>query len=184
VDNIVGSASSAGSQSRKAKLKRVLAEEAKQFLGIFIYLSIVFGMFVMHEWLVLTHENIGYRFYGVAFINALVMGKIFLVAENLHFGERFRGMPLVVPIAYKSVAFSLLLIVAYIIEESVVGLFHSESLKDAMPKMGDGTIKGWFLVAVIMTFALIPFFAYRELNRALGESELRALLFGRGDQKP
>jgi cbb3-type cytochrome oxidase subunit 3 len=50
--------------------------------------------------------------------------------------------------------------------------------------MGDGTIKGWFLVAVIMTFALIPFFAYRELNRALGESELRALLFGRGDQKP
>lgn len=180
MDHIAESASTAGGQTRKAKLKRVLAEEAKQFLGIFIYLAIVFGMFVLHEWLVLSKEHIGYRFYGVAFINALIMGKIFLVAETLHFGEQFRGKPLVIPIVYKSVAFSILLVVAYIVEESVVGLFHGESLMDAIPKMGDGTIKGWFFVAVIMTFALMPFFAYRELSRAIGESELRGLLFGRG----
>ena len=69
---------------------------------------------------------------------------------------------------------------AYIIEESVVGLFHDESFRDAFPKVGNGSIEGWFFVTVIMTFALMPFFAYRELSRALGGSELRGLLFGRG----
>ena len=93
-------------------------------------------MFVLHEWLVLSKEHIGYRFYGVAFINALIMGKIFLVAETLHFGEQFRGKPLVIPIVYKSVAFSILLVVAYIVEESVVGLFHSESLTGRNPENG------------------------------------------------
>ena len=46
--------------------------------------------------------------------------------------------------------------------------------------IGNGSIEGWLFIAVIMTVALIPFFTYRELSRALGESELHALLFGRG----
>ena len=171
MDNIVESASIAGGQSRTAKLKRGALEEGKQFLGIFLYLAVVFGMFVLHEWLVLSKENIGYRFYGIAFINALILAKIFLLAEHFHFAEQFKHKPLFIPILYKSAAFSLLLMIAYIIEESV---------RDAFPKVGNGSIEGWLFIAVIMTVALIPFFTYWELSRALGESELHALLFGRG----
>jgi hypothetical protein len=180
MDNIVDSASAASGQSRNAKLKRAAAEEGKQFLGIFLYLAVVFGMFVLHEWLVLSKEHINYRFYGMAFINALVLAKIFLLAEHFHFAEQFKNKPLFIPILYKSTAFTALLMVAYIIEESVMGLFHHESLRDAFPKVGNGSIEGWFFVTVIMTVALIPFFAYRELDRTLGESRLRELLFGRG----
>ena len=175
MDNIVESASIAGGQSRTAKLTRGALEEGKQFLGIFLYLAVVFGMFVLHEWLVLSKENIGYRFYGIAFINALILAKIFLLAEHFHFAEQLKNKPLFIPIVYNSAAFTLLLMVAYIIEESVMGLFHEESLRDAFPKVGNGSI-----IAVIMTVALIPFFTYWELSRALGESELHALLFGRG----
>ena len=88
MDNIVESASIAGGQSRTAKLTRGALEEGKQFLGIFLYLAVVFGMFVLHEWLVLSKENIGYRFYGIAFINALILAKIFLLAEHFHFAEQ------------------------------------------------------------------------------------------------
>lgn len=180
MDNVVGSASAAGDQSRKAKLKRGAIEEGKQFLGIFLYLAVVFGMFVLHEWLVLSKENIGYRFYGMAFINALILAKIFLLAEHFNFAEQFKNKPRFVTILYKSAAFTALLMLAYIIEESVMGLFHHESLRDAFPKVGNGSIEGWFFIAVIMTVALIPFFAYRELDRALGGSSLRDLLFGHG----
>jgi hypothetical protein len=180
VDKIVESASTAGGQSRTAKLKRGALEEGKQFLGIFIYLTVVFGMFVLHEWLVLTKEHINYRFYGIAFINALILAKIFLLAEHFHFAEQFKDKPLLIPILYKSAAFTALLMVAYIVEDSVMGLFHHESLRDAFPKVGNGSIEGWFFVTLIMTVALIPFFAYRELDRALGGSRLRDLIFGRG----
>ena len=77
MDSIVESASIAGGQSRTAKLTRGALEEGKQFLGIFLYLAVVFGMFVLHEWLVLSKENIGYRFYGIAFINALILALRF-----------------------------------------------------------------------------------------------------------
>jgi hypothetical protein len=180
VDNIVGPASAAGEQSRTAKLKRGALEEGRQFLAIFLYLAVVFGMFVLHEWLVLSKENIGYRFYGIAFINALILAKIFLLAEHFHFAEQFKNKPLFIPILYKSAAFTALLMVAYVIEESVMGLFHHESLRDAFPKIGNGSIEGWFFIAVIMTVALIPFFTHRELDRALGGSKLRDMLFGRG----
>jgi hypothetical protein len=162
MDNIVESAG--GDPSRKAKLKRGAIEEGKQ----------------LHEWLVLSKENIGYRFYGIAFINALILAKIFLLAEHFNFAEQFKNKPLFIPIVYKSAAFTALLMIAYIIEESVMGLFHDESFRDAFPKVGNGSIEGWFFIAVIMTVALIPFFAYRELDRALGGSKLRDLLFGGG----
>jgi len=180
MDNIVGSVSAAGDDSRTAKLKRGALEEGKQFLGIFLYLAVVFGMFVLHEWLVLSKENIGYRFYGIAFINALILAKIFLLAEHFNFAEQFKNRPLFIPILYKSAAFTALLMVAYIIEESAMGLFHRESLRDAFPQVGNGSIESWFLIAVIMTVALSSFITYRELDRALGGSALRDLLLGRG----
>jgi putative copper export protein len=178
VDNIVGSAS--GVESRRDKVKRVAIDEAKQFLGIFLYLAIVFGVFVLHEWLVLSSKQIHFRFYGLALINALIFAKILLVAEHFHLAERFRDKPLAIPIAYKSAAFTALLIVAYIVEEVILGLLHGKNVAEAMPRIGDGTIWAWLCIAVIMTFALVPFFAYREMSRALGGTELRRLLFGRG----
>jgi hypothetical protein len=65
------------------------------------YLWLVFFVFLVHEWIVLADNHIGFRFYGLAAINALVLSKIMLIAEGLRFGERFDNKPLIVPIAYK-----------------------------------------------------------------------------------
>ena len=166
------------SQKRSAKL--VLLDEGKKFVGIFLYLSIVFGVFVLHEWLVLSSEHLSYQFYGFALINALILAKIMLVAEGLHFAERFHGKPLAFPIAYKALAFTALLMVAYVIEETAVGVWHGNSAAQAIPRIGGGTISGIAAVTTIMCIALIPFFAFRELGRGYGEAELNALIFTRG----
>jgi len=178
--DMVGTATGAdATESRSEKAKRVVREEAIQFFGIFLYLAIVFGMFVLHEWVVLSAQHVNFRFYGLALINALVLAKILLVAQHLHFAEQFRGKPLAIPIAYKSVAFTILLFVAYVVEEILIGLFHGKTVAEGIPTIGDGTAKGWLVIALIMSLALVPFFAYIEIGRALGTSELRTLLFGR-----
>jgi hypothetical protein len=167
-----------GDAPRKRDLKRIAIDEAKSFFWIFCYLFIVFGLFVLHEWVVLSQHHLSYRFYGFAIFNALILAKIILVAEGLHFGERFKAKPLVYPIVYKSTAFTVLLIATYIAEEIVVAMFHGKRLMEGMPDIGGGTIGGLLAVTTIMSFALIPFFAFREIGRALGEAELHALIFG------
>jgi hypothetical protein len=162
----------------KPSLKAKLYEEVKRFLMIFAYLWLVFVVFLVHEWIVLADNHIGFKFYGLAAINALVLSKILLIAEELGFAERFENRPLLVPIIYKSVLFSALLVAAYILEEIVVGLFHGRGVSESLPALGGGGVIGTFCVAVPLCLALIPFFAFREIARVIGEAEFRTLMLG------
>jgi hypothetical protein len=163
---------------QKPGLKARLYEEVKRFLMIFAYLWLVFVVFLVHEWIVLANNHIGFKFYGLAAINALVLSKIMLVAEELGFAERFEHRPLIVPIVYKSVLFSALLVAAYILEEIIVGLFHGKGVSESLPALGGGGLVGTLCVAAILCIALIPFFAFREIALVVGEAEFRTLMLG------
>jgi hypothetical protein len=64
------------------------------------------------------------------------------------FADRFKGRPLVYPVA-KAIAFTALLLVAYVVEEVLVGLWHGKGLAESVPAIGGGTISGWLAVALI-----------------------------------
>ena len=166
------------SEPRKPGLKAKLYDELRRFLMIFAYLWLVFFVFLVHEWIVLADNHIGFRFYGLAAINALVLSKIMLIAEGLRFGERFDDKPLIIPISYKSVLFSVLLVVAYILEEIALGWFHGKSVAESFPQIGGGGVVGTLCVAGLLCIALVPFFAFREIARAMGEVEFRSLMLG------
>lgn len=162
----------------EASLKARLYDELRRFLMIFAYLWLVFLVFFVHEWIVLADHHIGFRFYGLAAINALVLSKIMLIAEELGFAERFEHKPLIVPIVYKSVLFSLLLVTAYILEEIVIGQFHGKGVAESLPALGGGGVAGTLSVTALLSIALVPFFAFRELARAVGEAEFCTLMLG------
>lgn len=162
----------------KRSLKARLLDELKKFLMIFAYLWLVFLVFLVHEWVVLANNNIGFRFYGLAALNALVLGKIMLIAETMRFAERFHDRPLIVPIAYKSVAFAVLLMAAYILEEIAVGAFHGKSVAESFPQIGGGGVVPILCVTALLAIALVPFFAFREIARVVGEAEFRILMLG------
>jgi hypothetical protein len=164
----------------KPSLKARIYEELRKFAAMFAYLWLVFFVFLAHEWTVLASHNIGFRFYGLAAVNALVLSKIMLIAENTRFAEALNGKPLIYPIAFKSAAFSVLLMLCYIAEEMAVGLFHGKSLAEAVPMVGGGGVAGIVTVGAIMCVALIPFFAFKEIARAIGAAEFRALMLGPG----
>lgn len=164
--------------SRAQRIKELALAELKSFVGIFVYLWIVFMVFLVHEWIVLASNGIGFRFYGLAAINALVLAKIMLIAEKLRFAERFEKGPLIYPILYKSGLFTVLLLLAYVVEEVLVGAIRGGGIVDSVPHIGGGTALGFIAVAVVMCVALMPFFAFREIGRAVGPAAFRSLIFG------
>jgi hypothetical protein len=160
----------------KRPWRAILVSEFKQFLAIFLYLWLLFALFAYHDSIVLAQHNIDYKPYGFAFINAFVLAKVMLVAEKLNLGRKLRHRPLVFPILYKSVIFAAILISFEFIEKTVIGLIKGKPLADSVPDIGGGTFFGLMIVAVIVSVALIPFFAYREVGRIIGRDELRAIL--------
>jgi hypothetical protein len=172
-------ASDAGQPSKaKPSLKARLYDELRKFLMIFSYLWLVFFVFLVHEWAVLASNHISFRFYGLAIVNALVLSKIMLIAEALKSADRLNDKPLVYPIAFKSISFSVLLMVSYVVEEIAVGLFHGKSVGESFPDVGGGGLVGLLTVGGIFCIALVPFFGFREIARVIGEAEFRALMLG------
>jgi hypothetical protein len=124
---------------------------------------------------VLDRHHIDFSFFGVPLINALILGKVMLVAEDLHLGERFKERGLIYPIVYKSILFAIVFICFHVLEESIKAIFKGESILESLSSIGGGDLPGILSLAAIMTLALSPFFAFRELGRVIGERELRSL---------
>ena len=116
---------------------------------------------------------------GFAFVNALVLAKVMLVAEDLNLGNWLQGRPLLWPVLHESVLFALLFIAVHYLEHILIGLLHHETLQASVPAIGGGGLPGLLSTAVIMAVALIPFFAFRDVNRALGGNRLVELVLGR-----
>jgi hypothetical protein len=95
------------------------------------------------------------------------------------FANRFTERALIYPIVYKALAFSILFIVFNICEGILVGLWYGESAATSFPQMGGATLKGFLCVIAILFVSLLPFFAFREIGRVIGEDELWNLIFKR-----
>ena len=157
--------------------KQRLYHQIISFVGIAIYLFLLFGILVLHEAVVSAKDGIEYHFYGFVIVNNLIFGKVILVAEDFSFVEWFRERRPSYAILVKSVAFTILLLIFDIVEEVVFGKFKGKTIGESFPHIGDGSPRAFLFVIIIFTIALMPFFSFREIGRVCGERELRALFF-------
>ena len=70
-------------------LKERAIDEVKHFAILFVYLWILFGLFVLNERIVLQQHRIDFAAQGFAVINALVLAKVMLIAQDLNLGRRW-----------------------------------------------------------------------------------------------
>ncbi len=168
--------------NKQLGLKERAISEAKKFSFIVRYLWVLFVLFELHKLMILRGQNsvtsLGYRF-AFALINALILGKIILIAEAFHVGERFKERPLVYPILFKSAVFSVLLVCCEILEEVLVGVFHHKTITESMPSLGGGGVEGMLLVGLMVFIVLTPFFSFTEVARVIGEDELVSIILKR-----
>ena len=176
---VPGVAEAGGPDRYKPNLKERVVGELKQFLAMFLYLWVLFALFALHNRIIFAEHHLNYPAQGFAVINALIMAKVMLIAEALHLGRKFEDKPLIYPILYKSFAFSVVLIGFHILEAVLVGVLSGRSIAQSFPPIGGGSLQGIVSVGTIVFVVLIPFFAFREVDRVIGKGKLWSLLFRR-----
>lgn len=150
---------------------------------MFVYLWLLFALFTYHKAIVLAQHHIDFQPFGIAFINAFILAKVMLVAEELHLATRFRRRAPIFPILHKSFLFALVLICFAFVEEIAVGWWKGHTVAESIPKIGSGSPSELITASMIMAVALVPFFAFRELSLLMGKGVLGAL-FLRGQAIP
>ncbi len=175
----------ASTDGRPVGLGRRLGERLKTETGklalIVLYLWLLFGLFALHEMLIRRRLGLGVQIEGFAIINALVLGKVMLVAEDFHFGAGREGKPLIYPILRQAALFALLFMAFHVLERAVVGLIRDAAPASGLTDIGGGGLADLLTVAAILFVALVPYFAFRNITRALGWPLMRTLLFTGGD---
>jgi hypothetical protein len=160
--------------SERTSLKQKAAHELVQLVAIFLYLAFFFCALATYSMLLLKEFNVSYFTYGFALINALVIAKVILIGEYAHLGKKHEAKPLLQVSVYKAFLFTLLVFAFHVAEEVVRLLVHRESVATALHAIRIDDLLGRSLV-VFCTF--IPLFAFRELQRVLGEENFRNLFF-------
>src|SRR5580692_2307483 len=85
--------------------KQKAVREFKEFLWIAGYLAFFFCALSTYTTLLLRKYDLddNYLNYGFAIINALVIGKVILIAQMAHLGRGYETKPLYQSVLYKSV---------------------------------------------------------------------------------
>jgi hypothetical protein len=162
---------------KKGELKKKIVHEIGEYLIIVCYLTLVFAAFTQYRRFLLAAHDIAYTEYGVAVIEALILGKVVMIGDILHLGRRLEQKPLIYPTLLKTVVFSVFVAAFTLIENMIKGLWEG---KGAMAGLIDlfGKIPYELLAGSLIIFvSLIPFFAFRELGQVLGEGKLWVLFF-------
>jgi len=167
------------SDQKKSKIKERAVSELKRYLVIVVYLWVLFGLFELHKYAVLRAVNLaslsGWKI-GFALVNALIMGKVILIGQALHIGERLSEKRVIYSVLFKSASFAVLVVCFDIVEEVIVGLIHGQSVTASIPKLGGGGLEGMILFGFMAFVVLIPFFLYTEIQQVIGEEKLHSMI--------
>lgn len=170
--------------TRRERVKHAAADLARRYLIAFLYLYVLLGVFTIHEDIALRARSIGFAPHGWALVNALVLAKVMLIAEDLRLGSRIKPHPLIYPIVIEAFLLAVLFIAIHVLEHLIAGMIHGEALAASVPIIGGGGVVGLAFTALSFFVALIPFCGFRQVWRAIGPDRMRALLLGPPPRPP
>ena len=160
----------------KSGWKQKAGRELAEYWINVAYLFIFFGAFTLYRKLVLANYGISYFHYGYALFKALVLAKIIMIGDYLGLARRLQDKPLIVTTLYKAIVFAVWVIFFNAVERLVDGLVHGKGLVGGFNGVGrnlDEMLAG----VLVVFFAFIPFFAFKELGRVLGTGKIGRLFF-------
>jgi membrane protein CcdC involved in cytochrome C biogenesis len=168
--------------SGKRRIAQKLKQEAEEWFVMFIYLWVIFGLFALHESILRAEQHQNYRLQGFAIINALILSKVMLVGEGLRLARGRGDSRAIMIILKRSFAFALLFIAFHVLESIIVGVAHGKSIAASFPDLAGGHLMNIIALGIIVSVCLVPYFAFREVSRELGEDRLWRLLVARHER--
>jgi hypothetical protein len=167
-----------GDEKRTGWKSRII-REGKEYALNFVYLGFFFGVFTWYRRLVLAEYGISYLHYGIGVVEALILAKIIMIGDVLRLSRKIENKPLILPTLYNTFLFGLWVAVFGVCEHILLGVLHGKGLTGGVHElMSQGKYE--VLARVLVVFvAFIPFFAFREMERVLGEGFISGLFFRR-----
>ena len=145
----------------------------------FVYLACFFCAFAWYRRFILAQYHISYLHYGIGLIEALILAKVILIGDFLHLGRGLEEKPLMIPTLYKTVMFTLFVGLFAVLESFVGALLRGKGLAGGWQELGDVSKYELFARCLVTFFSFIPFFAFKELGRVIGEGKILELFFHR-----
>jgi hypothetical protein len=164
-----------------AHAKEAVVHELRQYLVVAAYLWLLLFVIALVQDDVLKGAHMQLIRQGFVLVNALVLGKVMLIAVDLQLGAKVKSQPLIWPILFDALILSILFIVVKVLEEGIKGMIDGKRFMDSLPLIGGGGVEGVLAAALIGFVATIPFFAVVHLERALGPGKLQSLLFDKSE---
>jgi hypothetical protein len=163
-------------------LKQKLTNEITEYLIIFVYLAAHFSAFTWYQSLILAEYQITSFHFWAGIVEALILAKVIMVGNALHLGERLEDRPLIFIILYKAFVFVIFTAAFLVLEDTISGLLHGKGWEEGLHKIfGEG--RDELLARSLVTFvSFIPFFAFQELSRMMGEGNIWSMFFRRREK--
>jgi hypothetical protein len=171
---------SSQAHSWPAKTGHFLLHEMKLLLPPIIFFFCAFNLIALTANLQAQRYWFALSTFFTATTLALIVGKAVLVANNIRVIHRFRNAPLIVPILYKTLIYSAIVMVFRIIEQLLHFVLADEGFATAFHQATAAFT--WHRFAAIQIWLSICFLIYvgaTELSAAMGPGELKRLLLHR-----
>jgi hypothetical protein len=168
------------SGSHKAHhLKDKAAEEFRLYWVVFVFLALIFCAFVTYRRLVMKEAGISYEHWGAGLIKAAIIAKVILVGQAMRIGKGIESHPLIISVLVKAVLYGLLVGIFNVLERVIEGLAHGDSWPAIAHRVAINGPDEILADSLMVLVAFIPFFAFWETGRVLGEGKLAQLFLHR-----
>ena len=163
-------------KEEKPGWKKRIVDELRKLSITVIYMWVLLSVFALFREIILANYRINYSVkFGFALINALILAKFMWLGEVLHAGKRAAGTTLLYLTLWNSALFAAILMVCHLLEETLLKLWHGQSIVESFSETLAAP-RGIFALALVMFVVLIPFFFAKGLIEILGEDEIKRLL--------
>lgn len=164
---------------KAAKIGHFLLHELKLILPPTIYFFCAFNVIVLTSNLVMGHYLFALTNFMFVTVLALIVGKVILITDKFHFIDRFRGAPLWRPILFKSVMYSVLVMLVRLVEQYVDFLRDPRGYAAAREAaIGAFTWERFVAIQVWLFVCFLVYVTVTELS-ALSGARFVELLLGR-----
>ena len=102
---------------------------------------------------------------------------VIAIAEALGIARRYEGSQLILSVLFKALVFGVFIAIFGVLEHVVEGLVHRESWDQIAHGLASAGLAEILARTVMIIVALIPFFAFWETDRVLGDHKLFGLFF-------
>ena len=163
-----------------SRVTNTLLHEFRELLPPTIFFFFGFNLILFTKRLMLEDYLIQFAGFGIATVSALIVGKVVLVADLMPLLRRFDNAPLVQPILFKTVIYTLFVSIARLIEAFIHFLLGGGAVGSGSFVREQLGSFSWHHFAAIQMWIFVLFLIYvtaSELNQLFGDGELFKIFF-------